>query len=44
MILKVYNSVAKGLKLHITKSWGLIPTSVEVMGKKRVGGEAFWLK
>ena len=28
--------MAKGLKLKVKKFWGLIPTSAEVRGKKRV--------
>ena len=32
--LKFYNSVAKGLKLKVRKFWGLVPTFVEVVGKK----------
>ena len=41
--LKMYTSVAKGLKLKARKFWGLIPTFVEVTGEKLVGrGGAFW--
>ena len=36
--LKFCTSVAKGLKLKVRKFWGLIPTFVEVTGKKLVGG------
>ena len=36
--LKFYTSVAKGLKLKVRKFWELIPTFVEVTGKKLVGG------
>ena len=36
--LKFYTSLAKGLKLKARKFWGLIPTFVEVTGKKLVGG------
>ena len=38
MVLKFDTSVAKGLKLKIRQFWGLIPTFVEVTGKKLVGG------
>ena len=38
--MKFYTNVAKGLKLKVRKFWGLIPTFVEVTGKK-LGGE--WL-
>ena len=38
--MKLYTSVAKGLKLKARKFWGLIPTFVEVTGEKLVG-EAF---
>ena len=38
MNLKFYTSVAKGLKLKVGKSWGLIPTFVEVTEGKLVGG------
>ena len=34
MALKLYTSVAKGLKLKVRKFQGLIPTSVEVTGEK----------
>ena len=37
MALKFYTSVAKGLKLKIRKLWELIPTFVEVTGKKLEG-------
>ena len=36
--LKFYTSVAIGLKLKVRKFWELIPTFVEVTGKKLVGG------
>ena len=36
--LKLYTSVAKGLKQKVRKSWGLVPTFVEVTGVKLVGG------
>ena len=36
--LKFYNSLLKGLKLKVRKSWSLIPTFVEVTGEKLVGG------
>ena len=39
--LKFYTSVAIGLKLKVRKSWGLIPTFVEVAEEKLVGGGAF---
>ena len=35
-------SVANGLKLKVTKIWGLIRTFIEVTGEKLVGGP-FWL-
>ena len=35
--LKFYTSVAKGLKVKVRKFLGLIPTFVEVTGKKLVG-------
>ena len=38
MALKLYTSVAKGLKLKVRKFWGLISTFVEVTGEKPVGG------
>ena len=38
MALTFYTSVAKGLKLKVRKSWGLIPTFAEVTGEKLVGG------
>ena len=40
MALKFNTSVAKGLKLKVRKFWGLIPTFVEVTGKKLVLGGA----
>ena len=36
--LKFYTSAAKGLKLKVRKFWWLIPTFVDVTGKKLVGG------
>ena len=36
-----YTSVAKGLKLKSRKFWRLIPTFVEVSGKKLVGSGEF---
>ena len=36
--LQFYTSVAKRLKLKLRKFWGLIPTFVEIIGKKLVGG------
>ena len=41
MALKFYTSVAKGLKLKVTRFWGLITTFVEVTGEKLVGGGLF---
>ena len=38
MVLKIYISVAKGLKLKVRKVFGLIFTFVEVTGEKLVGG------
>ena len=38
MALKVYTSMAKGLKLKVGKFWGIIPMSVEVSEVKLVGG------
>ena len=38
MALKVYTSVAKGLKLKVRKFWGLFPSFVEVREEKLVGG------
>ena len=38
MTLKFYINVAQGLKVKVRKFWGLIPTFVEVTGKKLVGG------
>ena len=42
MGLRFYTSVTKGLKLKVAKFWGLLPTIVEVAGKKLVK-EAFLL-
>ena len=39
--LKFYTSEAKGLKLKVRKFWGLIPSSVEVTGKKLVESTFF---
>ena len=36
--LKFWNSEAKALKLKVRKFWGIIPTYVEITGKKLVGG------
>ena len=36
--LKFYTSVAKRLKLKVRKFWRLIPTFLEVIGEKLVGG------
>ena len=43
--LQFYTSVAKGLKLKVTKFWGLTPMFVEVTEGKLVGGGrgAFWV-
>ena len=41
MALKFYTSVAKGLKLKVSYSWGLSPTFVEVTGGNLIG-EPFW--
>ena len=38
MALTFYSNVAKGSKLEVKRFWGLIPTFVEVTGKKLVGG------
>ena len=38
MVLKLYPSGAKGLTLKFRKSWGLIPSFVELTGEKLVGG------
>ena len=40
--LKFYTNVAKGLKLKVKKFLGLIPTLIEVKGKKLVVGP-FWV-
>ena len=36
--LKIYTSLAKGLKLKVRKFWGLIHTFVEVTVEELVGG------
>ena len=41
VVLKFYTSVAKELKLKARKSWGLIPTFVEVAAEKLVGGHFY---
>ena len=41
MTLKLYTSVAKGLKLEVRKNSGLIPTFVKVTEKKLVGVGCF---
>ena len=41
MSLKVYTSVARGLKLKIRKFWDQIPTFVEVTEEKLVGAGFF---
>ena len=38
MNLKVYTSVAKGIKLKFRRFYRLVPTFVEVSGGKLVGG------
>ena len=38
MALKFFGSVVKGLKLKVTKIWGLILRFVEVTGEKLVEG------
>ena len=38
MGLTFYTSVAKELKIKARKSWGLVPTSIEVTGERLVGG------
>ena len=38
MALKFYTSMAKGLKLKVRMFRGLIPTFVEVVGEKLIGG------
>ena len=38
MTLKLYTDVRKGLKLKVRKFWELIPTFVEVIKEKLVGG------
>ena len=38
MVLKLYTSVEKELKLKVKKFWGLIPTFIEVIGEKLVRG------
>ena len=38
MALKFFDSVVKGLKLKVTKIWGLILRFVEVTGEKLVEG------
>ena len=43
MTLKFYTSVSKELKLKVRKFWWLIPTFVEVTGKKMVK-DPFWVK
>ena len=37
MAIKVYTSVAKGLKAKVRKFWGLINMSVEVTREKLIG-------
>ena len=43
MILKIYNSVAKGLKLKVRQFLELNPTFIEVTAEKLVGGGLFAL-
>ena len=38
MAIKFYTSVAKGLKLKVSKFWGLTPMFAEVTEEKPVGG------
>ena len=38
--LKIYTSMAKGLKLKVRKFLGLLPMFVEVTGEKLVGGRS----
>ena len=38
MVLKFYKSVTKELKLKVKQFWELIPTFVEITGKKPEGG------
>ena len=38
MLLKLYTSEAKRLKLKVKKNWGLTATFIEVTGEKLVGG------
>ena len=38
MILKLYTSVGKELKLKVRKIWGLSTTFVEITEEKLVGG------
>ena len=38
MDLKIYTSVAGGLKPKVKKFWGVDPTFVEITGEKLVGG------
>ena len=40
--MKFYTRVAKGIKLKVKEFWGLIPTFVEITGKKLVGGGGFF--
>ena len=37
MVLKFYKSVTKELKLKVKQFWELIPTFVEITGKKPEG-------
>ena len=41
MALKFYSDVTKGLKLKVKMFRRLVPTIIEVTGKKRVGGGAY---
>ena len=41
MALKSYTSVKNGSKLKVRTFLGLVPTFVEVTGKKLVGGGSF---
>ena len=41
MALKLYTSVARGLKLTVRQLWGQIPTLVQVTGENLIGGRIF---
>ena len=42
MVFKFYSGMQKGLKLKVTKFWGLIPMFAEVAGGKLVEGFKSW--